>query len=157
MDYYTAKRLRVYYTEFDYLTIELARINARRHNGIDEDDENYEEKKKEFLEKWIGPMLAQPITIYRNGSFTKLLCETKYKTMIENKIKYHNIVNSSVAHPTKFSQSPTNVLPEVFEIRPSSQQHSDETETLNSNDHLGSTITWDNITKIIKVEEAGIY
>jgi hypothetical protein len=135
MKYYTARRLHIYYTEVNYLTYELERRESTRYDSVDEDEEDYEEKKKEYLEKWISPILAKPITIYRNGSFTKSLCETKYKIMVENEITNHNIL-------LKCRRTLSLIDPD------------DPLYVKNQSD---SPLTLGDIIKIVKVEEAGIY
>lgn len=84
-DYYIIKALCVYYNENGYLHIELDRERGYFDINLDEDSDDYEEKVDEYIRDCLTPKMA-PITIYNNGVFNKSVSETKYKSMIENKI-----------------------------------------------------------------------
>ena len=92
--YYDSQNLRIYYNKNDYLVIELHRDTFLRpvRGDIDEDDENYEQKKEDHLKEWFEYWFSNrkdDIVIYNNNSFTKELTETKYRTLVENEITKH--------------------------------------------------------------------
>jgi hypothetical protein len=96
-DYYIEKLLRIYFDNAEFLDIELEKEKREYNYYYDEDEEDYEEKVKEYINRCLTPEM-EPIVIYRNHTFNRPLFETKYKTLIENKIaehgkKWENIVS----------------------------------------------------------------
>jgi len=104
--YYISKNLHIYYNDTEYLTIELERSRGLRSNsGIDEDDENYEQKLADLINNDLCKYLNEPITIYKDNSFTKVLCETKYKTLVENKMVCYGKTWSDIIKIVKIEQA----------------------------------------------------
>jgi hypothetical protein len=97
-DYYILKLLRIYYSDSDYLEVELERERGYYDDlQFDEDADDYEEKINEHIRQTLLPK-TEPILIYSNGEWNKSLCETKYKGLIENEL---NIVNKNWQDVTK--------------------------------------------------------
>lgn len=88
-DYYIVKYLHIYYESDKYFDIEVSRNKGYYNYDFDEDDDDYEQKVKNYINKCLQPNIIQ-ITIYENEVFMKPLFETKYKNVLDNKIKYHN-------------------------------------------------------------------
>jgi hypothetical protein len=88
-DYYTVINLYIYFNdnEYNYLTVELDRHN----NNIpyDDHDEDDEEKMDEYIKSILRPKM-KPIIIYDNNNFNTLSFETKYKSLVEDKINERN-------------------------------------------------------------------
>jgi hypothetical protein len=90
-DYYISIILRIYYDDSDYFNIELRRLGGYYSDdiGIDEDDNEYEEKLSEYFKDILTPKM-KPIIIYENNNFNKSSSEIKYKKLVEDKIKECN-------------------------------------------------------------------
>ena len=87
-DYYISKVLRVYYNTIEYLSIEIDRKKGYFSDIIwdeDEDDEEYDRKQEEYLKDVLTPK-TKPIIIYNEGAFNKSNTETKYKSIIEERL-----------------------------------------------------------------------
>lgn len=84
-DYYIVKVLQIYYNDNDYFEIELERERGNYYYDYDEDEEDYEKKINEYIKNILTPQM-NPIIIYDNNSFRKLLLETKYKNIVEYEI-----------------------------------------------------------------------
>ena len=85
-DYYIVKLLHIYYNDDDQVvTIELERQRGYYHYDYDEDEDDYESKVDEYIKYVLTPEM-NPINIYTNCEFNKPLFETKYKTLVENKL-----------------------------------------------------------------------
>jgi hypothetical protein len=89
-DYYILKVLRIYYTETDYLEVELTRERGYYYYQFDEDEEHYENKVSEYINDILTPKM-KPILLYDNNNFIQLSFETKYKTIIDNEINKNNM------------------------------------------------------------------
>ena len=85
-DYYIIKTLHIYYTETDFIELEVNK-QARYYDelDLDEDDDNYENELNKYYQ-WILTPRTVPIIIYSNNVFNKSLCETKYKTLVQQEI-----------------------------------------------------------------------
>jgi len=90
-DYYILKVLRIYYTETDYLDVELTRERGYYYYQFDEDEEHYENKVSEYINDILTPKM-KPIMLYENNNFIQLSFETKYKTIIDNEINKNNMI-----------------------------------------------------------------
>lgn len=80
--YFTLTVLNIYYNNTEYLQLI---IDKREHNFYcyaDEDDIMYEYEVIESRKRSLY-VSKNPILIYNNKSFNKLLCETKYKARVE--------------------------------------------------------------------------
>ena len=84
-DYYIYKYLKVYFTNEDYVYIELVRNQGYYFYNFDEDDVLYEYKVLQYIIKTLT-QITQPITIYIDSAFIKSSYETKFKLYIENKL-----------------------------------------------------------------------
>lgn len=88
-DYYILKLLRIYYSDTDYLEIELGRERGYYDDlQFDEDADDYEEKVNAYIKEVLMNKEA-PISIYINNRFNKSSCESKYKSLIENELNDH--------------------------------------------------------------------
>ena len=83
--YYIMSVLRVYYNETDYLHLILQKDLRNFYCYADEDNSAYEEEKLESMRSQLH-VYTKPFVIYENHSFNKLLCEKKYKEMVESLI-----------------------------------------------------------------------
>jgi len=88
-DYYVAKVLEFTFNNNNYLEIELELTNGYYWYNYDQDEENYEEKVKEYIEECLTPK-TQPIPIYKNNQFCNIKLEEKYKKMIDEELKKNN-------------------------------------------------------------------
>jgi chromosomal replication initiation ATPase DnaA len=79
-DYFILKLLHIYYSNSEYLEIELD-----RQRGYYDDDE-HEENINKYIEYTLTPK-TEDIVIYNNNNFNKPSLEEKYKIIIENKIR----------------------------------------------------------------------
>jgi HD superfamily phosphohydrolase len=85
-DYYILKLLHIYYSETDYVELELTRERGYYDDlQFDEDADDYDEKVSEHIREMLTPK-TEPIVIYINNRFNKLSCAEKYKTIIETEI-----------------------------------------------------------------------
>jgi hypothetical protein len=89
-DYYILKLLQIYYNDNDFLEIELDRERGYYDDfQFDEDADDYDEKINEHIQQILIPKV-DPIIIYKNNAFNKSSCESKYKTLVENKLKKYD-------------------------------------------------------------------
>ena len=90
-DYYIIKELHIYYNnQVYYSIIELSREKCYFTDiDYDSDEEDYEEKVNKYKEYTLTPKM-QPIIIFINNNFTKLLFETKYKDLIHTELNINN-------------------------------------------------------------------
>jgi len=83
--YYILNVLNIYYNETEHYTLILDKRSSYFYYSCDEDDILYEQSLAE--EKKHQLMVRKsPIVIYENSQFSKSLCETKYKDLVENLI-----------------------------------------------------------------------
>jgi len=80
--FYILQVLNIYYNETEYLNLVIDKTDSNFYYGGDEDDISYEQ---EILENRKRQLLVykKPILIYDNSNFCKLLCEKKYKALVE--------------------------------------------------------------------------
>jgi hypothetical protein len=80
--FYILQVLNIYYNETEYLNLVIDKTDSNFYYGGDEDDISYEQ---EILESRKRSLLVykKPILIYDNSNFCKLLCEQKYKALVE--------------------------------------------------------------------------
>jgi hypothetical protein len=92
-DYYIVKELEIYfkYSIFPQIRIELERNMGYFDFDIDSDDPNYEELEEKYINNILTPSI-KPIIIYMN-TFINNEYETKYKNMINNRLKKYNETN----------------------------------------------------------------
>jgi hypothetical protein len=88
-DYYIIKLLRIYYSNNEYLDLELHRERGYYNYSYDEDEDDYEEKVWQYKKYVLTPEM-NPIVIYNNNSFHKIHFEDKYKSLVETEINKHN-------------------------------------------------------------------
>jgi hypothetical protein len=85
-DFYILKLLHIYYSENEYLEIEINREKGYYNDlQFDEDADDFDE----LIHKHMEEMLIvefDPIIIYSNNKFHKSYCECKYKTLIESEL-----------------------------------------------------------------------
>ena len=80
-DYYIQKLLLIYFSDNEYLGMELEREKVYFGKiNLDEDEDDYEQKYNEYIKDVLTPKM-EPIIIYDNNSFNKLLSKEKYKTL----------------------------------------------------------------------------
>lgn len=89
-DYYIYKILEI---SFHYgicdLHIDLERDYGYYYFSLDEDDPNYDEKYKEYVEETLQPRM-EPIIIYENNEFKTTKLENKYKLLIDEELESYN-------------------------------------------------------------------
>jgi hypothetical protein len=101
--YYILKVLHIYYNDTDYLNFELDRQLRLYYFAYDEDEEYYEDKVNEYKQNILTPKM-NPIILYINNNFTKLLFETKYTTIIDNEINKNNMQWSDITKIIKVEE-----------------------------------------------------
>jgi hypothetical protein len=85
-DYYIVKVLQIFYTETEYLEVEIDRERGYYDDlHIDEDADDYDDKIRAHMEDCLIPKV-DPFVIYSNGAFHKSSCESKYKTLVDNEL-----------------------------------------------------------------------
>jgi hypothetical protein len=87
-DFYIIKFLNIYYNNKTESFIDLDREKGYYHYWFDEDEEDYEKKRKEYIESVLEPHM-KPILIYEENQFVRPLFETKYKSIIEKELNQH--------------------------------------------------------------------
>jgi len=88
-DYYITKVLQIYYSETEIVEYELERERGYfNYNNFDEDDDNYEEDIKSYINSVLTPQ-TKPIILYNNSNFNKPITEKKYKTLVEFLLREH--------------------------------------------------------------------
>jgi len=87
-DYYIAKVLHIYYSDDNYLTIELEREKCDYNYQYDEDADDYEDRFREYVNRILTPQM-NPIYIYTNQGFNKVPLETRYKPLINIELSKH--------------------------------------------------------------------
>ena len=85
-DYYITKVLYIYLAD----DVDSCRINLETDRcyyswHYDEDEEDYEEKVREYKERVLTPVM-KPIVIYEDHRFKTATLETKYKKLIEDEL-----------------------------------------------------------------------
>ena len=80
--YFTLTVLNIYYNNTEYLQLIIDKREQNFYCYADEDDIMYEDEVIESRKRCLS-VSKKPILIYNNKSFTKLLCETKYKARVE--------------------------------------------------------------------------
>ena len=90
-DYYIIKVLQIYYSDNEYLEVEINRERCYYNDyQLDEDAEDYDEQLNNYIIEDILNVKMVPITIYSNSMFNKLSCESKYKGLVENELNKHH-------------------------------------------------------------------
>ena len=85
-DYYITKVLEIYYSETEFIEFETSRERCYfNYSNFDEDDDNYEEDIKSYINSVLIPQ-TQPIILYIDGNFNKPITEVKYKRYVEYEI-----------------------------------------------------------------------
>lgn len=87
-DYYICKFLEINFHYMDYTRIILERDSGYFHFSLDEDDPDYDEKYKEYVEETLKPIM-EPIIIYEDNVFKSKKLEDKYKSLIERELETH--------------------------------------------------------------------
>jgi hypothetical protein len=94
-DYYIVKYIDIYYSDGSQDSFESDRDRGYYYFKYDEDNEDYEEKREEYILDLLC-VETKPIPIYDNGQFKSRLVELKYKSLIEDKMgknkKWEDIV-----------------------------------------------------------------
>jgi len=80
--YFTLTVLNIYYNNTEYLQLIIDKREQNFYCHADEDDIMYETEVIESRKRSLC-VYKNPILIYNNKSFNKLLCETKYKARVE--------------------------------------------------------------------------
>ena len=80
--YFTLTVLNIYYNNTEYLQLIIDKREQNFYCYADEDDIMYEDEVIESRKRCLT-VSKKPILIYENKSFSKLLCETKYKARVE--------------------------------------------------------------------------
>ena len=94
-DYYIIKVLQVYYSDNEYLEVEINRERCYYDDTqFDEDADDYDKQLNNYI-KDVLTVKAEPIIIY-NGVFNKSSCESKYKDPVQNELNKHNKTWSDV-------------------------------------------------------------
>uniref|UniRef100_A0A6C0I110 Uncharacterized protein n=1 Tax=viral metagenome TaxID=1070528 RepID=A0A6C0I110_9ZZZZ len=93
-DYYISKSLYIYYNNNEYLEIILEKLKRYYDYQCDEFDEDeeetdFEERENEYIKYTLTPKM-NPIMIYNNNIFNKLLFEIKYKELLDIEINKYN-------------------------------------------------------------------
>ena len=93
--------MHIYYSETDYVEVELARERGYYDDlQFDEDADDYEEKVNEHIKDMLTPK-TEPIVIYINNRFIKLSCAEKYRTLIESEINQRDKTWSEITKIVK--------------------------------------------------------
>jgi hypothetical protein len=87
--YYTLNVLKIYYNEIDYLHFVLDKQKSNYYCHCDEDELSYDQEVLENRKKSLI-VYKNPIIIYDKPNFNKLLCEQKYKHIVESLINEHD-------------------------------------------------------------------
>lgn len=107
-DYYIIKVLQIYYSNNDYLEVEINRERCYYNDyQFDEDADDYDEQLNNYIEDILTVKVA-PITVYSNGTFNKSSCESKYRNLVENELNKHNKTMSNVIKIMKVEKRHTN-------------------------------------------------
>jgi hypothetical protein len=80
--FYILNVLNIYYNETEYLQLVIDKKDSYFYCYGDEDDISYEEENLESRKRSLS-VHKKPILIYDNSNFCKLLCEKKYKALVE--------------------------------------------------------------------------
>ena len=88
--YYVLTVLRIYYNETDSLHLILKTQQSNFYCNDDEDDILYEEKVIESRKRALKGYSDKTIIIYDDHKFLKLLCENKYKNLVEQLINEYD-------------------------------------------------------------------
>jgi len=91
-DYYIMKKLHIYFTENEYIAIEINRERGYYHEDglIDSDDENTEDIWKEYIRFTLTPKM-KPIVLYDGKNWNISKSETKYKKLVDTAIEKEKI------------------------------------------------------------------
>ena len=81
--FYILQVLNIYYNETKYLNLVIDKTDSNFYCCGDEDDISYEQEILESRKRQLS-VYKKPILIYDNSNFCKLLCEQKYKALVEN-------------------------------------------------------------------------
>ena len=93
-DYYIIKYLEVTLEDSTSFQIELERDNGYFDFYMDEDEPNYEEKYKDYIQLTLSDIM-KPIIIFKDKEFSSLFLEKKYKLLIEDEINRINRFNKN--------------------------------------------------------------
>lgn len=90
-DYYICKVLEVdFHYSISPLIIELNRNYGYFYFDLDEDNADYDEMYKLYVQETLEPRM-KPILIYENDAFLSVNLESKYKSWIQDELnKYNN-------------------------------------------------------------------
>jgi hypothetical protein len=89
-DYYILKLLHIYYSETEYVEVELDRERGYYDDlQFDEDADDFDEKICEYMEEVLKPTI-DPIVIYSNNNFNKSSCKSKYESLVTSEINKNN-------------------------------------------------------------------
>jgi hypothetical protein len=98
-DYYIDINLDIY----NFNDKLISYINLEHEKGyfwfssiLDEDADGFEEEYAQYI-KAILEQRMDPIVIYKNNAFLKLSFDNKYKTIIENHIKFYNMTLNDIS------------------------------------------------------------
>jgi hypothetical protein len=86
--YHILNVLNIYYNETEHYTLVLDKRSAYFYYCCDEDEIFYEQSLAEERKHQLT-VRKNPIVIYKNSQFSKSLCETKYKDLVEKLIHEH--------------------------------------------------------------------
>ena len=86
-EYYICKYLGITFYNDNYIrNITLEKQNGYYHFTYDSDNDDYDEKLKEYIKNCLTPK-NDKIIIYENNYFKKELYKEKYKNIIEDFLK----------------------------------------------------------------------
>lgn len=94
-EYYTIKELRIYWViprgsyNIEYDNIELDRENGYYYFTYDEDNIDYDEKYKAYVDKVLSDT-APDIMIYKDDAFVNPRCASKYKGLVSDLLKKYS-------------------------------------------------------------------
>jgi hypothetical protein len=80
--YFTLTVLNIYFNDREYLQLIIEKKQQNFYCYADEDDTMYDDEVIESRKRSLI-VYKNPILIYNNKNFNKLLCETKYKALVE--------------------------------------------------------------------------
>jgi hypothetical protein len=88
-DYYIIRYLKVTFEDSTSFDIELERDRGYFDFYMDEDEPNYEEKYREYIQSVLSNEM-KPIVIFKDKEFSTLFLENKYKLLIEEELNSFN-------------------------------------------------------------------